>query len=122
MGYTLATTRNRISFWKQRIHPEDRARSPFSVAESLRSSAEHWSGEYRFRRADGTYVHLLERALIVRDCAGAAQQFVGSLMDITARKQLQDQLLRSQKMEAFGQLAGGAAHDFNNFLTTILGY
>jgi two-component system, cell cycle sensor histidine kinase and response regulator CckA len=122
LAYTSADTRNHISFWEERIHPEDRARTTTSIAESLRSTTEHWSGEYRFRRADGTYVHLLERALIVRDHAGAAQQFVGSLMDITARKQLQDQLLRSQKMDAFGQLAGGAAHDFNNFLTTILGY
>src|SRR5207249_8656337 len=75
-----------------------------------------------FVRAHGKYLQLLERALIVRDQAGTAVRFVGSLMDITARKQLQDQLTRSQKMEAFGQLASGLAHDFNNFLTTILGY
>lgn len=122
LGYTPIPTDNRISFWEEKIHPEDCARATTSIAEALRTSAEHWSGEYRFRREDGSYAHLLERALIVRDPAGAAQQFVGSLMDITARKQLQDQLIRSQKMEAFGQLAGGAAHDFNNFLTTILGY
>ena len=65
---------------------------------------------------------MLERAYIVRDLFGRPVQWVGSLMNITARKQLQDQLVRSQKMEAFGQLAGGVAHDFNNFLTTILGY
>ena len=122
LGYTSADAGNRISFWEEKIHPEDRARTTTGIAAALRTSTEHWSGEYRFRRADGTYAHLLERALIVRDSAGATQQFVGSLMDITARKQLQDQLLRSQKMDAFGQLAGGVAHDFNNFLTTILGY
>ena len=121
-GYTSADAASRISFWEEKIHPEDRARITTSIAEALRHPTEHWSGEYRFRRGDGSYAQLLERALIVRDTAGAARQFVGSLMDITARKQLQDQLLRSQKMEAFGQLAGGAAHDFNNFLTAILGY
>ena len=71
----------------------------------------------------GAYVRLLERAVIVREHPiPKRSRFVGSLMDVTTRQQLQDQLCRSQKMEAFGQLASGVAHDFNNFLTTILGY
>ena len=122
LGYYQSSAAEQIGFWQEQIHPEDRARAAASIADALAGTNEHWSGEYRLRRADGSYLQLLERALILRDSQGKAVRFVGSLMDVTARKQLHDQLCHSQKMEAFGQLAGGVAHDFNNFLTTILGY
>ncbi len=122
LGYKPDAATATVRFWQQQIHPDDRSRVARSIHEALSGDAALWSGEYRVRRSDGSCADILERAAITRDQTGAAEQFVASLMDITARKHLHDQMSRAQKMEAFGQLAGGMAHDFNNFLTTILGY
>jgi PAS domain S-box-containing protein len=75
--------------------------------------------EYQIRRRDGRLAWVSLSAGLLR--TGQSTYIEGTLQDITERRQLESQLLRSQKIEAIGQLAGGIAHDFNNLLVVISG-
>ncbi len=72
------------------------------------------------RRRDGT-TFPVEISLAPVDTP-AGRLVYATVVDITARKTLEDQLLQAQKMESIGRLAGGIAHDFNNMLFAIRGY
>lgn len=104
------------------VHEEDRARAE----QQMLAAIEHKSGWRnllaRWRHKDGTWRYLESNAVAIVSSDGELVGFRGVDRDVTERRQLQEQLLQSQKMEAIGQLAGGVAHDFNNLLQAILGY
>jgi two-component system cell cycle sensor histidine kinase/response regulator CckA len=81
-----------------------------------------FSADYQVRTKNGELRWLADHSFPWRDGQGRLLGAVGTLMDITVRKDLEAQLTQAQKMEAVGRLAGGVAHDFNNLTTAILGY
>ncbi|HET6914379.1 MAG TPA: response regulator [Rhodanobacteraceae bacterium] len=104
--------------WRDRLHPEDRERA-IAIFEGAREDG-GYSVEYRWQCADGTWKHFLAQAVLLRDGVSGAEEYAGTLLDVSERKELESQLLHVRKMDAIGQLSGGIAHDFNNLLSAVL--
>jgi PAS domain S-box-containing protein len=107
--------------WRERLHPEDRTRVEANLDAAMRYKTQ-FHCEYRFRKKDGSYRFFEDNGSYLYDDSGQAARMLGSMKDITERRDLELQLQQAAKMEAIGQLAGGVAHDFNNLLTCIRGY
>lgn len=79
-----------------------------------------WKGEVRQVTKSGDEVVVEGSWTLVRDAADRPKCILAINEDVTEKKRLEDQMIRAQRMESIGTLAGGIAHDLNNVLTPIL--
>ena len=95
-------------------------RASFEETKEILLEKGEWSGEVRRQTKARREVVVASRWTLLRDKEGKAGSILVIDSDITEKKQLEAQFLRTQRLESVGQLAGGIAHDLNNILAPIL--
>jgi two-component system, cell cycle sensor histidine kinase and response regulator CckA len=105
--------------WLETIHPEDRPKVTAALERS-RQTAQGLDLEFRIIYPDTEIHWIAVKSNIFLDRSGNPTRTIGIHLDITEKKQLEQQFLRAQRLESLGTLASGIAHDLNNILTPIL--
>jgi len=96
-GYDPSKVWGSLSESQERIHPSDRDRIERSVKSFLRKKTRtKWEDEYRYKKADGSYAYVLDKAYLIHDNKGNPIRLIGSMQDITARKELEQRLLEQE--------------------------
>ncbi len=100
LGYAPEEVKPDASWWFNNIHPQDRDRVVAHIKKFWSATDLVWADEYLFRCGNGFYMTVADRAYLVRGPQGKALRLVGSMMDITERKQAEAKI---QKLAAFAQ-------------------
>jgi len=128
LGYEPGTIIPSLSLLLESVSSDQRRTVEQRLYSSIKDG-EVRSQEFSILHSDGGLRHVVSRLVAYSDGEQCITRIAGTLMDVTEQKRseserqsLQSQLQHAQKLEAIGQLTGGVAHDFNNILSSIMGY
>jgi PAS domain S-box-containing protein len=91
LGYEDHEIAHRIEEWERRLHPDERAQVLAANMAHAEGSTPHYEYEYRLRHKDGSYRWILARGVALRDATGKAYRMAGSHVDITERKEAEEE-------------------------------
>ena len=107
-GYQVEEIGTDIESWISRVHPDDSERVTNDIHRHIESGRHNWTDEYRFRRRDGSYASVIDRGYVVHDDAGMPIRMLGSMMDVTERKSLEEQLTHQALHDPLTKIANRA--------------
>ena len=91
-GYPRDEVVDHLSWWRDRVHPDDLQRVEETALQAIHGDAPGWSSEYRFRRRDGSWAWVASRCAIERDDRGEARRAVGAMIDVSRLKETESLL------------------------------
>lgn len=111
-GHRAGTSYENLPFYFENVHPDDRERVLLYPDHVKYGTFIHWTQDYRFRKANGEYAHVLDRGIVIRDENGVGKRMIGAMQDIST--------LRKQH-ERLTEIALINSHEIRKPVATILG-
>lgn len=119
-GYEMEEQFINVNHWQERIHPDDYDRVRLTVQQAIENkNIRSWRDEYRYKRADGSYCYVLDRAFLIRNQQGRAIRMIGAMQDVDKRRKYEDQLEYQNKI--LKEIAWQNSHELRRPLANILG-
>lgn len=91
-GYDKKEIEKSSKWWFERIHPEDSLKMSVRLYSFLDFVKDRWQDEYRFRCADGTYKHVIDRGFLIKDKSGKIVRMIGAIQDVSKEKEEEERL------------------------------
>ena len=133
-GYDLKKLNGYMGEWDLLIYPDDFERVTGSFYKAIKDGSINWNDEYQYRKANGDFAFVQDKAIIIRDETGAAVRMVGAMQDVTERKQEEEKIIMLNKALAekaaaltdsnkdLEKFAYVASHDLQEPLRMVTGF